>query len=207
MDIIVIETAGVQFAELEKYLGCVGKARQAAIMKKQSEEQKIQSLTAGLLVRSELSRRTGLPMDKIAFEKGAHGKPYLKGRSVQFSLSHTSGAVCAAFSEGEEDIGVDIECRSRRVGENTRARVLSANERALSPDGEDFIRIWVKKEAFLKRTGIGIATALCGADTTLLPDISVLEAGEYFVGAAGRDAAEASLTVMPLSELLKVFDT
>ncbi len=207
MDIIVIETAGAKFAELEKYLGCVSKARQASVNRKKSEEQKLQSLVAGLLVRSELSVRTGIPISKLSFEKGAHGKPYLKGGAVQFSLSHTKGGICAAFSEGAEDIGVDIELKSRRVSDTLRAKVLSVREREIVCSDEDFIRIWVKKEAFLKRTGIGIATDLCGADTTLLPDIQVFEMGDYFVGAAGRGAEEATLTVIPLSEFLAGFDT
>ena len=205
MDIIIIETSGVQFADIEKYLGCVSKGRQASVMKKGSDEGKVLSLTAGLLVRSEISRRTGIPMNKIAFEKGPHGKPYVKGAGLQFSLSHTSGAVCAAFSEDGE-IGVDIERRDRRVSENARTRVLSDNERPLVTSDEDFIRIWVKKEAFLKRTGIGIATKLCGADTAVLPDVCAFEAGAYFVGAAGKNAEQADISVTELSELLKRFD-
>ena len=205
LDIIVIETAGVQFADVERYLHCVSKPRQDAVLRKRNDEQKVQSLVAGLLVRSELSRRVGIPFEKVAFEKGPHGKPYLKGGAVQFSLSHTKGAVCAAFADGTEDIGVDIERRDRRVSENMRSRVLSENERSIAVSGEDIIRIWVKKEAFLKRTGIGIATDLRGADTTLLPDVTCFEAGAYFVGVAGKGAAEANITVMELSELLKRF--
>ncbi len=207
MEIIVIETAGVPFSQLEKYLGCVGKARQASVMKKAQDEMKVQSLVAGLLVRYELSHRTGIPAKKITFEKGPHGKPYVTGGGVQFSLSHTNGAVCAAFSEGDDDIGVDIELRSRKVSDSIRGRVLSERERSLASTGEDFVRIWVKKEAFLKRTGIGIATALCGADTTLLPDLQVFEVGEYFIGAAGKSCAEAVVTRKPLSELLSGLDT
>ena len=206
MDIIVIETAGVQFSDVEKYLACVSKGRQASVMNKIADENRVLSLVAGLLVRSEISRRTGMPVEKIVFDKGPHGKPYVKGAKLWFSLSHTNGAVCAAFSEDGE-IGVDIEHWDRKVSENVRSRILSENERALVKDAEDLIRIWVKKEAFLKRTGIGIATKLSGADTAILPDVSVFAAGEYFVGAAGKNAGQAEITVMSLSELLKRFDT
>ncbi len=205
MEIIVIDTSGIHFEDIAGHLRFVSKARQESVMKKRSEEQKIQSLTAGLLVRYELSRRTGIPVNKIAFEKGPYGKPYIKGGGAQFSLSHTNGAVCAAFSDGAEDIGVDIERRDRRVSDNVRSRVLSENERAVISCDEDIIRAWVKKEAFLKRTGIGIATDLRGADTTLLPDVHAFECGGFFVGAAGRDAAQTEITVMQLSELLDKF--
>ena len=205
MEIIVIDTSDVSFADIESYLRFVSAPRQESVLRRRIEEQKVQSLVAGLLVRSELSRRTGIPVDRIVFRKGPHGKPYLKGGEAQFSLSHTNGAVCAAFADGTEDIGVDIERRDRRVSDNLRNRVLSDNERAAATCDEDVVRMWVRKEAFLKRTGIGIATDLRGADTTLLPDVHDFECGAYFIGAAGKTAAQADITVMQLSELLKRF--
>lgn len=205
MDIIIIETDGVCFSDIEKYLCCVSKGRQESVLRKSGDEQRVQSLVAGLLVRSELSRRTGVPVSRISFDKGPHGKPYMKDSTVQFSLSHTKGAVCAAFDGGTSDIGVDIELRSRRVSGKFRERLLSDKEKELVRSDEDIIRIWVRKEAFLKRTGIGIATDLRGADTSLLPDISVYEEGEYFVAAAGKDAAQANVIVLSLNELLSRF--
>lgn len=205
MDIIVVNTDGVEFSSLEKYLGCVSEGRRKAVLAKKNEEQRVQSLVGGLLLRSEIAKRTGLPISRQVFEKGAHGKPYLKGARLQFSLSHTNGAVCAAFSDDGE-IGVDIERRDRRVTQPLKAKVLCENERAQVLSDEDFVRVWVKKEAFLKRTGIGLATKLCGADTTMLPDLTVLDCGEYFVGAAGKGAAGSLLTVIPVDELLVKFD-
>lgn len=201
MEIIVVNTAGTEFAQVEKYLSHVSKARRAAVLKKSSDEDKVQSLAAALLVRLELSERLGTPPKKLAFEKGAHGKPYVKGADVQFSMSHTNGAVCAAFSNDGE-IGVDIELKSRRVSERLKQRTLSENERETVNTDEDFIRVWVKKEAFLKRTGIGLATQLCGADTTVISDIAAFECGDYYVGAAGKNAQSAEIKTIELSELL-----
>ncbi|MGN0687539.1 MAG: 4'-phosphopantetheinyl transferase family protein [Oscillospiraceae bacterium] len=205
MDIIVVETNGADFASLEKYLVCISGARRKALLKKASEEGRIQSLVGGLLVRSEISRRSGMPIKKIVFDRGAHGKPYVKDCSVQFSLSHTKGAVCAAFATGDE-IGVDIERMDRCVSSTLNEKILSENELALVKDSADFIRIWVKKEAFLKRTGIGIASKLSGADTTLIPDIAAFECGGFFIGAAGKSAEAAKLSVLTLPQLLGRFD-
>jgi len=201
LDIIVVNTAGTEFSQIEKYLSHVSKARRAAVLKKGSDNDKVQSLVAALLVRLELSERLGIPQNKLSFEKGAHGKPYVKGSDVQFSLSHTSGAVCAAFSDSGE-IGVDIELKDRRVNERLKQRTLSERERETVNSDEDFIRIWVKKEAFLKRTGIGLATQLCGADTTIISDIAAFDCGRYFVGAAGKNAHDAEIKTIDLSELL-----
>lgn len=206
MDIFVVETNGVDFTALEKYLDCVSAGRRKAVLEKKQEESRIQSLVGGLLLRSEISQRMGIPMKKITFEKGAHGKPYVKGGGIQFSLSHTKGAVCAAFADDNGEIGVDIERRDRRASEALRRRTLSENESALVTSDAAFVRIWVKKEAFLKRTGIGIATKLSGADTTLIPDVAAFECGEYFVGASGKGAEQANIIVLQLSELLSRFD-
>ena len=87
MDIIVVHTEGAEFSALEKYLSCVSKARKSVVLKKASDEDKVQSLVAALLLRSELSKRLGIPHGKVAFEKGPHGKPYIKGGGAQFSAA------------------------------------------------------------------------------------------------------------------------
>ena len=202
VDIIVVNTSDSVFTQLEKYLTFVSAGRRQAVMNKRSNDDKVQSLVAALLVRSELSHRLGLPVSGICFDKGAHGKPYVKGSKVQFSLSHTKGAVCAAFFEGDEEIGVDIELKSRRVSGNLKSRTLSENEKALIKSDEDFIRCWVKKEAFLKRLGIGVATHLGGVDTTIIKDLSAFDCGDYFIGISGSDTENADIRVITIQELL-----
>ena len=201
----MIETTGTDFSQIEKYLSCVGSTRRAAVKKKLSDEAKLQSLTAGLLIRSEIAKRMGIDVKKVAFCRGAHGKPYVRGGGVQFSLSHTNGAVCAVFSDGDGDIGVDIERRDRKVSERLKQRTLSENEMSLVHSADDFISIWVKKEAFLKRTGLGIAQGLRGADTTLLPDIAAYTYGDYYIGVAGKEAEKANIISVTFDELLSYY--
>lgn len=206
MEIIVVYTAGTEFSRIEKYLGCVSAARKRTVLKKSTDEGRVQSLAAALLVRSELSRRLGILQKNISFERGAHGKPYISGGGAQFSVSHTTGAVCAAFSDGEAEIGVDIERRDRRISSRLKERALSRNELSQCAADEDFLRMWVQKEAFLKRSGIGLATIIRGADTTQLKDIAAYDCGEYLIGCAGKTAGSAKITVLPLDELLRQFD-
>lgn len=92
------------------------------------------------------------------------GKPYFPDfPQVQFSLSHTDGAVLAGVSD--RAIGVDIE-RIRPVGERLRRRV------AGDAGEEAFFRLWVRREARAKRSGDGI-----GAMHRPEPP---LEAGEFY---------------------------
>lgn len=204
-DLVVVLTGDMTYAQAEGYLPLVSALRQSRIKQKRSDEDKLLSLTAGLLTGLELSRRTGIPRNKLRFTHGSFGKPYLVGSELQFSISHTNKAVCAAFSD-EGEVGVDIENKSRRVTQRLYDRVLSDSEKPRVKSGEDFVRLWVQKEAFLKRLGTGIASSLRGADTTLLTDTAVFELGEYFLGVSGMGADSAEIRCITLEELLAQYD-
>lgn len=195
----------VTWAELSGFLGCLDPTRRAAINRKANDSDKINSLVSRLLLLSEIKRRTGIPERKIKLTLGSFGKPYLKNpknSELQFSLSHTRGAVCAAFGEDGE-LGIDIERRNRRVNEGMYKRVLCEEERAKAASDEDFIRFWVKKEAFLKRLGVGITRDLRGVNSLKLPDTNAIELGGFFVGASGK--GDINVAELPLNELLGRF--
>lgn len=204
-DLIVAEIGGVTFAEAQGYVKFLTAYRQGKIDKKRFDEDKLLSLAAGLLTSLEISRRTGIRRDRIRFTHGSFGKPYIIGSDLQFSISHTCGAVCAAFSD-EGEIGADIEKRSRRVSERLYSRVLNESEKLLVRSEEDFLRIWVQKEAFLKRLGTGIASDLRGADTTVLRDTRSLECGDYIIGISGKGADTAEVRVIQLWDLLEEYN-
>ncbi len=207
MEIIVVKTDNLSFSELEKYLPLVPPARREVILKKKNDSDKVLSVISGLLLRSELSGRLNLPPKKISFVRGPHGKPYIKGGDIQFSLSHTGGAVCLAVADtADGEIGVDIERSDRKISERLYERALSDNEKMFAQSSEGFLRIWVKKEAFLKRTGIGVATDLKGADTTILPDTADFRFGDYYIGTSGRNAENAKIVELSADELLARFN-
>ncbi|MDE7229685.1 MAG: 4'-phosphopantetheinyl transferase superfamily protein [Oscillospiraceae bacterium] len=209
MDILILNySQSLSWKELEGYLGCLTPARRRGVLKKKQGSDRINTLLSRLLVLSEITRRTGIPQNKIRFDFGNHGKPYLKNSKLQFSLSHTNGAVCTAFSSIPDDnseigeIGIDIENRRRRVNPVIYDRSLAEDEKPLVRSPEDFIRCWVKKEAFLKRTGFGIVCDLKGINTNLLPDTAAFDCGDLIVGASGRGALTAAVTTISLEELL-----
>ncbi len=202
MDILLLRVdEKLTWRELDGYMGCLSSARRSGIMKKKSDGDRINALLSQLLILSELSRRTRLPLKKLKFELGTHGKPYLKNGEIQFSLSHTKGAICAAFSDKEE-IGIDIERTDRRISDAMYKRVLSDEEMFHLTSGADFLRFWVQKEAFLKRLGIGITRDLRGVNSLELPDTTVIQHGGYFVGASGKGALDAAVSEVSLKEVL-----
>lgn len=203
MEILLLKVSGeLTWAELKGYMGCLSGARQNGILKKKNDNDRINALLSQLLVLSELARRTELPVRKIKFEFGTHGKPYLKQDSgIQFSLSHTNGAICAAFSDKEE-IGIDIERKDRRINQTMYKRVLSDEEMSQLTSNSDFLRFWVQKEAFLKRLGIGITRDLRGVNSPKLPDTAAIDFGSYFIGVSGKGAREASVQEISLKDVL-----
>ncbi len=204
MDIILLKyPETTSWLELEGYAGCLTHARRNGVLKKKTEGDRINALLSRLLTLSEIESRTGIKQSKIEFTRGTHGKPYIKGSELQFSLSHTGSAICLAFSENGE-IGVDIERKDRAIKPELFKRVLCDEELAALEKGGSFIRFWVQKEAFLKRLGLGISRDLRGVNTLTLPNTTAVEHGEYFIGISGKDVTdkEARVREIELSALL-----
>ena len=87
-----------------------------------------------------------------------NGKPFLQNYpDLHFNMSHCKRAVAVALHDAP--VGIDVECR-RRVSQALMERVCSAGEREFVCSAADpelaFIRLWTRKEALLKCTGVGI---------------------------------------------------
>jgi 4'-phosphopantetheinyl transferase len=104
---------------------------------------------------------------------GRHGKPYVPGVAVRFSLSHSGAwvvlavlpAAGAADATPAPDVGVDVQqVRPHLAG--TAPLAFSSRERAWldrAPEqrrDEWAARYWARKEAVLKATGLGITAPM-----------------------------------------------
>ena len=114
-----------------------------------------------LLVKIMRSKGLLQELPLIAYAKD--GKHYLENYlNLHFNLSHCRRYVAVAIYG--KPVGVDIECH-RKVTQSLVKRVCSEAElqqiaQADDPDLE-FLRIWTRKEAYLKYTGTGIVEPLC----------------------------------------------
>jgi 4'-phosphopantetheinyl transferase len=133
-------------------------------------------------LRSILGDYLGLPPAAVPIGVAPSGKPRLAPAAVSdgapplvFSLAHAAGFGLVAVAR--EPVGVDIEtAAAARFEPRLAPRVLSAAERAvhtaLPPDTRAgaFLRLWTRKEAYLKATGEGLArdpaTVTVSADET-----------------------------------------
>jgi len=122
---------------------------------------------AHIALRGVLADMVGMEPAALRFADDAQGKPALHPPSrLRFNLSHAADVALIAVHEGGE-VGVDVE-QIRPVSEmgGIAASHFSREEQAAlwaaSAEArlETFYRIWTRKEAFVKATGVGIGPAL-----------------------------------------------
>lgn len=103
----------------------------------------------------------------VALRYGAHGKPALAGRELEFNLAHGGGRLVVAVARAGEAVGVDLEGTTRvqdplafaerffAAGEAARLRALGADAHARA-----FAGLWTGKEAYVKALGAGLTIRL-----------------------------------------------
>jgi len=171
--------------------------RRERLYRLRREEKRQEVLCAYLLLRKALWERYGWSeWPEFAFLDG--GKPYFPDKSeVQFSISHTGGAVAAVVSG--DAVGVDIE-KIRPLRQSTVRNL----------DGQytqqDFFRSWVRKEALAKCRGSGVAGML-RTEPQVQPREHYFEL-ELFPGyvagiAAQREKSDIMVRIVSMEDIIK----
>jgi 4'-phosphopantetheinyl transferase len=118
-------------------------------------------------LRGVLSGYLGVRPGAIRYRLSEHRRPELDPvHGLTFSTSHSAGLAVVAVTR-DRRVGVDLE-RTREVPDVLRlaAGVCTPAEldglRLVDPgrQAEAFLRIWVRKEAYLKALGTGLAVAM-----------------------------------------------
>ena len=142
-------------------------------------------IIARALLRRLLSNYLRVDASAVQLGYGEHGKPYVASASgLCFNLSHAEDVAMYAFA-WRRDVGIDIEVMARDVDiEGVARQAFSPVEcealAALSPEARSaaFVRIWTRKEAYVKARGDGLGyptrtfsvSHLGGGDDALLAD-------------------------------------
>lgn len=120
-------------------------------------------VTARTRLRQILGRYLTLSPESLQFQYNHNGKPYLKGNPLSFNLSH-SGQWCLCAVALNCKLGVDLESNHPGLNfESVAQRFFSPNElqwlqRITQPrQRRNFIRLWTRKEAWLKAKGGGFS--------------------------------------------------
>lgn len=129
-----------------------------------------------MLTVSELLKRLGPPVP-VSYRCGPKGKPDFENGPGHFNLSHSGSLVCGVFAQ--EEIGVDIQRMNPLKDMHLAERYFSERERETLAACEDrehrerlFYRIWVRKEAYGKLTGEGIAAVTARDNDALAEQVS-----------------------------------
>jgi 4'-phosphopantetheinyl transferase len=127
------------------------------------------------MLRLLLGRYLGADPARLRFNVNAFGKPSLAGMPstrMTFNLSHSEDAVVIAITEGR-DLGVDVEAiRTVSDAEAIARRHFAAAERdrlagaAANERDRVFLRLWTRKEAYVKAEGRGLSIPLDSFDVS-----------------------------------------
>ena len=139
----------------------------AAVRRFALPELRDRALLRRAFVRVALGKELSLAAHEVPLVKGRRGKPEVAGHPHLFvSLSHTDDTVLLALRRGDDrtaGVGVDIERVAAEIDPELLApSVLHPEERRalahLRGDARKraFLRVWCRKEAALKVTGIGL---------------------------------------------------
>lgn len=158
-----LDRSAAEVAELSPYLDAAELHRASQFRDARDRRRFI--VSRGIL-RSLLGDYTATTPDRVEIQILPGGKPVLKknvdSARLHFSLSHCDDMIALAFSSTEMGIDIqrqeDFEDMPRVAANFFSAKEADAFERL---DGEErsrfFFRTWVRKEAYLKATGQGLA--------------------------------------------------
>jgi 4'-phosphopantetheinyl transferase len=102
-----------------------------------------------------LARYVDVEPARIRFGRGARGKPRVE--RIEHNLSHCDDVALLAVAGSP--LGVDIERRAADLEPRTLGRIVLAPDE-FAPDRRSFLRVWCRKEACLKATGVGLVDDL-----------------------------------------------
>ncbi len=114
----------------------------------------------------------------------SNGKPFFEDYpDFYFNISHCEDLVAVAVSK--KPVGVDIEIL-RDVNLKIAGRFFSVKETRTTQTSRDFLYVWTRKEALLKRTGEGLK-GIRGADVLENNEIKTFEENGFILSVAGEN--------------------
>lgn len=122
-------------------------------------------------LRSVLAGYLGMAPARVRYRRSANGKPELAGTDgISFSATHSDGLATVAVATGRL-LGVDVE-RIRPIPDavEVAARVFTRREHehvasvAEPARSSAFLRLWTRKESYVKAIGAGMSLAFTTFD-------------------------------------------
>ncbi len=165
-------------AEEPGYAALLDPGEQERIARFKVDRARVTFVASRAVQRLVLCRYLGLPAGDIVIARdcrhcgGDHGRPYVAGAALDFSVSHAGEWIVLAVV-GAGKTGIDIEAATQnRATDDLAGQVLAPAEHEqylATPEAgrpAAFLRWWTRKEAVVKLTGHGLAASLRRLDVT-----------------------------------------
>lgn len=133
--------------------------KQERILRQRIKQNADNMLIGDILAKTAIKKVFGVEIAKQHIEYGKYGKPYLLDYpNIHFNISHSGKYVVCAVCD--VPVGIDIQ-KITAYNPSTAYRVCSDDELNIIEKSQnkesEFIRIWTRKEAYLKMKGSSIA--------------------------------------------------
>ena len=160
----------LDFFDFPDFIGLLSKYEVKRADKMKTKKKKRQYIITRGMIKKLLSIIIDKDPHKIEFSYNHHGKPFINekynGYSVEFNTSHSGRYGLIAITL-DNKVGVDIQkikpeidfraLSSRFFSNNERNELLKLEKHEQQ---EAFYLGWVRKESFIKATGMGVAYGL-----------------------------------------------
>lgn len=182
MKIYKYRLSGFSEADYAYWYGLLHEKKKIRVDGYRNADDRRRSVCAHMLAINGISEHTGMSIDEIILAEDENGKPFCKNAEVFFSISHAEDMVVCAISS--KPVGIDVE-KIRPLKLSAARRVCTESELEYvfghSPSDDDFnksedeamlgrfFEIWVRKEAFGKKEGTGIAYNMKETDIMHIP--------------------------------------
>jgi 4'-phosphopantetheinyl transferase len=161
-------SGSVSQSQFQRYRSVLSLEEQDQAQRFYFEHDRTRYVLAHALARAALAYVSGCSPRELCFGKGPYGRPHAQypdeAVPLSFNISHTAGLVGVALSTCSP-VGLDIEFLQREIAPLEIGRItMTAEElsmlRALGMREmrEQFLRLWVLKESYIKARGTGFST-------------------------------------------------
>lgn len=154
MKIYSCNISSVTDKELREWFDAMNETRKETVKNLLVPQKQKLKIAADHICRKAISEFCGISANDIEFAVSEHGKPFVKGLDVYFSISHSGDyAVCAI---SDKEIGIDIEQIRKTNFKASKKFACETEQDYISTHADGFFEIWTLKEAYFKCIGTGL---------------------------------------------------
>lgn len=154
MSTVYIFDKSLKYIEKKKMISSLSTESLKAVSKYPIEEDYINSLTGWYLLKNFLEEDYKIKLNDYEIQFNQYGKPYIE-ENIHFNISHSNNFIVIIISKS--NCGIDVEMiNNRQLSKRLVNKILSSNEKREIKNDEDLIKLWTRKEAYLKKEGTGI---------------------------------------------------